>query len=75
VLALALVAGDAAAVNWEGKEGFFHEDIPITELTEGVEAPLLKPLPDCEAMEAKRKDNPYEQVPIEGKNCRVVITR
>jgi hypothetical protein len=69
VFCLWMVANDAKAVNWEGHENFFHEAVPITELTEGVAAPLLKPMPTCEAMAERHKANTYEQVPIEGENC------
>jgi hypothetical protein len=57
------------AINWEGKEGFFHEEIPLNELTEGVPKPIEKKKPTCAEMSEKRKENPYEQVPIEGVNC------
>jgi hypothetical protein len=59
----------AGAINWEGKEGFFHEEIPLNELTEGVPKPIEKKKPTCAEMSEKRKENPYEQVPIEGVNC------
>jgi hypothetical protein len=67
--ALWIGVAPAWAINWEGKEGFFHEEIPLNELTEGVPKPIEKEKPTCTEMAEKRKDNSYEQVPIEGVNC------
>jgi hypothetical protein len=57
------------AINWEGHETFFHEAVPLPELTEGV--PPAKPdaMPTCEVRRRAAEKNPYEQEAIAGVNC------
>jgi hypothetical protein len=69
LLALTVLAGPASSLNWEGHEDFFMEQMAVPEFTAGVPKPLKKPLPACEELRAKAKDNSYEQIPIVGKNC------
>lgn len=61
---------NALAVNWEGHENFFHEAVPLEEFTDSVPQPLLQPLPTCEERQKKHDENPFEQVPLPGQNCR-----
>jgi hypothetical protein len=57
------------ALNWEGHDGFFHEALPIEEVTEGVPPPITKPLPSCAELRRKHQANSYEQVALPGMNC------
>ena len=59
----------AEAVNWEGKESWFHDTLPFEAFYEGIPGPLVKPMPSCDDRRQKHALNPYEQTAIPGKNC------
>lgn len=66
-VALLLWSTPALAMNWEGKEDWMA-DVPHA-LAYEQQFPALTPppLPVCDSTGSA---NPYEQVPIPGKNCR-----
>jgi hypothetical protein len=56
-------------LNWEGHEDWFNESLLMGDMMEGVQPPLVKPMPLCEVLRKRHKDNSYEQVALPGKNC------
>lgn len=56
------------AINSEGHDDFFHEDVPLPRLTNGIETPR-RVLPPCSERATAAKDNPYEQQPLPRINC------
>lgn len=59
----------AYAVNWEGHDEWFHDDMFIRRFTDSMPAPKVHPFPSCEARAAAHAANIYEQVPVPGLNC------
>jgi hypothetical protein len=57
------------ALNWEGHEGFFGDDMPLDEFVEGVPPPIIRMKPDCRLLAAQHAANVYQQVPLPGVNC------
>jgi hypothetical protein len=56
-------------MNWEGHDDWVNEKPLYPDLPEGVNAPILKPLPKCEALRRRLAENSYEQTAIAGANC------
>lgn len=57
------------AMNWEGHDDWLDTQSHGIKLRDQLPKPLDSDYPSCDEMQARVKDNPYEQRPLPGKNC------
>jgi hypothetical protein len=56
-------------MNWEGHDDWVEDGVVMPDVREGVERPIVKPKPKCEAVRERHRRNVYEQTALPGVNC------
>lgn len=68
--ALMFISGRVLAMNWEGHEDWLENQSHAGILRSVLPPPLRTTMPNCQARHEMGENNPYEQRPLPGENCR-----